>query len=57
MVYFGPQISVGAVIFLGVGGFPIFCAIIGGDKVVDGFRVEDLVVDNDICYSVTGQRG
>jgi hypothetical protein len=57
MVYFGPQISVGAVIFLGVYGFPIFCAIIGGDKVVDGFRVEDLVVDNDICYSVTGQRG
>jgi hypothetical protein len=52
MIYRDHKISIGAVIFLTVNGFPIFCAIIGGDKVVDVFRIEDLVVDNDISCSI-----
>jgi hypothetical protein len=56
MVDFCPQVSVCAIVFLRVERFPIFLAIFG-DKVIDIFRLDDLVVNNDICCSVSGQNG
>jgi hypothetical protein len=49
-----PQVSVGAVYFFVFKLFPIFGAII--DKVVKSSGLKDLVLDNDICNSVTCQK-